>query len=257
MSRLIRDPETGLIKKLRVTEAVASYAYLVSPRPEGMLQEGTYGSELIIRDEETIKLIKEYVKEVASNAIKGAWKLVPSAINRPYRDGNEDNEREAGAFVLKTSSPKFQPKLLIRNPRTGRATELTEEEKEEFYSGMIVDVDVTFRDWSVGGKYGVTAYLNAVCKVGDGEPFATGGNIEDSFSIDLGFDDEDSFDVEEPKAKPAVKPKKKTAKEVDEEEVDALLEGLIDDEPAAKPAKPATTKKAAPKKELTIDDLLD
>lgn len=253
MSRLIRDADTGLIKKLRLTNARASYTYVISPRPEGSLQEGKYGSEFIITDEETKALIKEYTKEVAQQAIKGAWGKVPNNLVLPYRNGDEEKESEAGALILKTGSPKFQPAILIRDEKTGRARHITEEDKDDIYSGMYADADVTFKEWAVGGKFGVTAYLNAICKVAEGEPFAPVSSIEDSFSLDLGFDDDDdSFGS----------PYKDGVNDTSILSLDDLLDAEpVDNKQAPKkevnstPKKTATPEKtAAP--QLTIDDLL-
>lgn len=247
MSRLIRDADTGLIKKLRITNARASYTYVISPRPEGSLQEGKYGSEFIITDEETKALIKEYTKEVAQQAIKGAWGKVPNNLVLPYRNGDEEKESEAGALILKTGSPKFQPAILIRDEKTGRARHITEEDKDDIYSGMYADADVTFKEWAVGGKFGVTAYLNAICKVAEGEPFAPVSSIEDSFSLDLGFDDDDdSFDS----------PYKDGENDTSISSLDDLLDAEpIDNKQAPKKEVNSTPKKtAAP--QLTIDDLL-
>lgn len=260
MSRLFIDENTGLIKKLRVTEAITSYSFLVSPRPVGNLQEGQYGAELIITDPETISLIKQYTKEVAQTAITSAWGKVPKALGKPYRLGNEDKEREAGAFILRTNSPKFQPSILIRDLRTGRAHHITEDEKDEIYSGMLADVDVTFKPWAVGGKFGVTAYLNAVCKVGDGEPFASTGSLEDSFSVDLGFDDEDSFDEPVKKAPTRKQTEDKVQMSLDDLlDIDEADEVEVVEKPVKKAPAKKTTTKTTPKKEvkeLTIDDLL-
>lgn len=247
MSRLIRDADTGLIKKLRITNARASYTYVLAPRPEGSLQEGKYGSEFIITDEETKALIKEYTKEVAQQAIKGAWGKVPNNLVLPYRNGDEEKESEAGALILKTGSPKFQPAILIRDEKTGRARHITEEDKDDIYSGMYADADVTFKEWAVGGKFGVTAYLNAICKVAEGEPFAPVSSIEDSFSLDLGFDDDDdSFD---------------SSYKGGENDTSILsLDDLLDAEPVDNKQAPkkevnsTSEKTAAP--QLTIDDLL-
>jgi hypothetical protein len=246
MSRLIRDADTGLIKKLRITNARASYTYVLAPRPEGSLQEGKYGSEFIITDEETKALIKEYTKEVAQQAIKGAWGKVPNNLVLPYRNGDEEKESEAGALILKTGSPKFQPAILIRDEKTGRARHITEEDKDDIYSGMYADADVTFKEWAVGGKFGVTAYLNAICKVAEGEPFVPVSSIEDSFSLDLGFDDDDSFD---------------SSYKGGENDTSILsLDDLLDAEPVDNKQAPkkevnsTSEKTAAP--QLTIDDLL-
>ena len=76
---------------------------------------------------------------------------------------------EADAFVLKTSS-KMQPKLFIRDEDDTRAHEVTEEELDDIYAGMIGEAIVSFKAYSYNGIRGIKAYLNAVCKTGDGQP---------------------------------------------------------------------------------------
>lgn len=248
MSRLIRNEE-GKIIKLRLENATVSYPYLVSPRPEGQFKAGSYGAEFIIYDEETKALVKDYVKEVAKTAIATHWNnKVPQKLGLPYEEGNEEVEREAGALILKTSSPKFQPRLFIRDPQTGRAHEITEDEIDSIYAGMIADADVTFKAYNVNGSTGITAYLGAVCKVADGEPFATKQSLEDSFSLPSVFDAEPA--ETKPTSKPTTKTtkNKKAAEEATEEAAEANPVSL--DDLLTSPAKP---KKDAP---ITLDDLL-
>lgn len=255
MSRLVRNND-GKIIRIRVENAVVSYPYLVAPRPEGQFKTGSYGAELIVFDEETISLIKQYVREVADAAVKLVWNdRIPATLNLPYRLGDEDNEIEAGGFVLKTGSPKFQPKLLIRDPQSGRAHELTEDEIGEFYAGMIADADVTFKAYNFNGIAGITAYLNAICKVGEGTPIAAMASIEDSFSAPSIFD-------AEPQPQPA-KPAKATTKPQSAKSLDDLLEAA---EQKAAEQKATEQKVAEPKvskpqsatkpKGASLDDLL-
>lgn len=218
MSNLIRDPKTGRITRMRITNAVVQYPALTEPRGDQDLKPGTYGAQLIVRDEETIKLIKEYATEVAKYAVASIWKQKPKAINVPYKKGDASREAEEGATILKANSG-FQPKLYIRRP--GQRT-IALDDNEEFYAGMLADADIVIKDYNVTGNFGVTAYLQAVCKVGDGEPLYTSSAA--SFDVEDFEDDEaESFDLE------PVKPKKK----------------------------PTTTKKASHKKEETELDLDD
>lgn len=247
MSYLYRDPETNVIKKIRITNAIASYAFLTSPRPaDSKFKAGQYGTDLIITDEETKALVKEYVKEVATFALKNEWGgKKPASLKLPYHDGDEEKEHEAGHMILSAGAPKIQPKLLIRDPRTGRASELSEEEVDEYYSGMLVDADIVFRAYSVGINTGITAYINAVCKVGEGTPFSAGNSVVDSFSLEV-EPDEDSFDEPVTKAKT-----KKPVTKV--EAADVTLDDLLDTAPKGKKTT-ATVEEAA---EITLDDLLN
>ena len=256
MSKLVRNND-GKIIKIRVENAVVSYPYLIAPRPEGRFKTGSYSAELIVFDEETISLVKQYVREVADAAVKLVWNdRIPATLNLPYRLGDEDNEIEAGGFVLKTGSPKFQPKLLIRDPQSGRAHELTEDEIGEFYAGMIADADVTLKAYNFNGIAGITAYLNAICKVGEGTPIAAMASIEDSFSTPSAFD-------AEPQPQPA-KPAKATTKPQSAKSLDDLL-GAATEQKATeqkateqKAAEPKVSKpqSAVKPKGASLDDLL-
>ena len=251
MSKLVRNND-GKIIRIRVENAVVSYPYLIAPRPEGRFKTGSYSAELIVFDEETISLVKQYVREVADAAVKLVWNdRIPATLNLPYRLGDEDNEIEAGGFVLKTGSPKFQPKLLIRDPQSGRAHELTEDEIGEFYAGMIADADVTFKAYNFNGIAGITAYLNAICKVGEGTPIAAMASIEDSFSTPSAFD-------ADPQPQPA-KPAKATTKPQSAKSLDDLLEAATEQKATEqKAAEPKVSKpqSATKPKGASLDDLL-
>ena len=246
MSKLIRNEE-GKIIKLRIEGATVSYPYLTSPRPEGQLKAGSYGSDFLIYDEETKALIKEYLREVATAGMGSHWNnKLPQKLNLPFEDGDEAIEREAGAMILKTGSPKFQPRIFIRDPHSGRAHEITEEEVDDIYAGMIADADVNFKPYNVKATTGITAYLGAVCKVADGEPFATRQHLEDSFSLPSVFDAESAE-----AAKPTTtKAKAKKAEPKPQEEQPAVsLDDLL--------ATPTKAKKETGKETaITLDDLL-
>lgn len=218
MSKLTRDPKTGKITRLRVTDAIVQYPALVEPRDDRDLKPGTYGAQLIIQDEETAKLIKEYATEIVKEAISNDWKKMPKKLSLPYAKGDDDREAETGSTILKTNSG-FQPKLYIRRP--GQRT-IALDDNEEYYAGMIADADVIFKAFNVTGNVGVTCYLQAICKVGDGEPLYVSSAA--SFDVeDFEEDDASSFDVEE---KTAPKKKATTAKKAVKEET---LEIDLDD----------------------------
>lgn len=211
MSNLTRDPKTNKITRFRLESVRVQYPALTEPRGDDDLKPGTYGAQLLIEDPATVALMKEYATEVAKEAAKTVWKKVPSKITVPYNMGDEEREAEEGKMILKTNS-SFQPKLYIRRP--GKKT-IVLDDNEEFYAGMYVDADVVFKAYNVTGNYGVTAYLQAVCKVADGEPFYASSAA--SFDIeDFEEDEASTFDVPTPTKTELKKAaiKKSTTKEV-------------------------------------------
>jgi len=238
MFKVNTNPETGKVSSLHISDAVFSYSYLVSPRPETDFNPGTYGTELIISDQETVKAIKDYLNEVIEEAKTTTWEgKLPKNLHLPLKKGNEENDLEAGNFVLKTST-KQQPKLFIRAEDDTRAREVTENELDEIYAGMIGEAIVKFRAYSYNGIKGIKAYLNAVCKTGNGKPLAKSVSYEDVFSGATDFDKE-----EQP-----VRPRKAAPRVETTSEDDIDLDNLLSQQP--------TTSKAE-SESLTIDDLLN
>jgi len=234
MFKVNTNPETGKTVSLHLSDVTFSYSYLVTPRPETDFNPGTYGTELIIHDQETFKAAKDYLNEVMEEAKVTTWEnKIPKNLHLPIRKGNDDNELEAGNFVIKTSS-KQQPKLFIRNEDETRAREVTENELDEIYAGMIGEAIITFRAYSYNGIKGVKGYINAVCKTADGTQLAKKVSYEDAFSGATDFDAAPA-----PRSTPA--PKKEVAS--DDIDLDSMLS-----------QQPTTTK--AESTGLTIDDLL-
>lgn len=235
MFKVNTNPETGKVASLHLSDVTFSYSYLVTPRPENDFNPGTYGTELIIDDTETVKGIKDYLNEVIEEAKTTTWDgKMPKKLNLPLKKGREDKELEEGKFVLKTST-KQQPKLFIRKGEDTRAKEVTEEELDEIYAGMVGEAIVKFKAYSYNGINGVKAYLNAVCKTGDGTPLTKSVSYEDVFSGETDFD---------APAKPAKKAAPKKEAKSDEVDLDNMLS-----------SQPTTSK--AESDNLTIDDLLN
>lgn len=224
MSRVIRNEKTGKVELLRIQNAVVQYPAVIEPRGEEDLKPGTYGAQFIIKDPEGIAAVKEYVTEVAKEAIVNLWGgKVPKNMTIPYYVGDDENDVEANGIVLKTNS-KFAPKVYIRRP--GQRT-IALDDVEEIYPGMIADADIKIRAYThASGNKGVTAYLQAICKTGAGTPLYV--SSASSFDIeDFDYTDEETeaatFDLEDittpakhaeakPAAKKATAPKAATAK---------------------------------------------
>jgi hypothetical protein len=247
MLKITRAKDSDKITQLQTAAGVFSYTYLVSPRPEDNFNPGTYGTEFIIRDGDTIKALKEYLSQVITEAKTEIWGgKIPANLHLPLKTGDEEVDIEKDAYVLKTAS-KRQPKLFILNPTTGNAHEIEDEEElSEIYAGMIGEVIIKFSAYVYNSINGVKCYINAACKTADGEPLANRASYKDAFSLSTEFDVNGSTDKAEEQAepeaveKPTVKPAavKPTVK--------------LTEKPVAKPV----VKPAVQEKEPTLDDLL-
>lgn len=209
MGLKINRNEDDLIVSIQTNPGVFSYAFLLEPRPEKDLKAGTYGTDLIIRDKETIAAIKEYLNQEMKISKDKHWDgKTPKKLHLPLKKGDEDSELTKGAYVLKTSTA-YEPKVLIRDPETGRAHNVDREtEADEIYSGMIGEIIVTFKGYNYSGNKGITAYITAACKTDAGTPLGNRGNYEEDFSLEGDFDESD-FD--EPTPKEDKKPKSSKA----------------------------------------------
>ena len=152
--------------------------------------------------------------------------------------------------MLKTTTNK-QPKIHIRDEGSGLAHEITEDEVDEIYSGMIGEAIIQFSPYNYLGRKGITCYLNAVCKTGDGTVLGGVASYVDEFSLGSDFD----APVEVPK-----KGKKRVVVEEEEEDapsLDALISGSVvtKDKPASKSQTKAKAKEEP--KRPSIDDLIN
>lgn len=253
MLKVKRDPETNRIRRLQTGDVMFSYAFLTTVRPDTDFKKGTYGADLIIQDEETLGAIKEYIQEVMEDAIENTWDgKLSKDLHIPLKKGDEESEIEAGHYVLKTTTKK-QPKLLIRDSETGLAHEITEDEVDDIYSGMIGEAIIQLAPYNYNGKKGITCYLNAVCKTGDGIVLGGAASYEDEFSLGSDFDEGEEVAVKKP-AK--VKSKKAAVQEEPEDEtpsLDALINGSV----VTKGKQGVTSDKPqTAQKRPTIDELL-
>ena len=66
-------------------------------------------------------------------------------------------------------------------------------DQDEFYSGCICRVSITFFGFDIDGNKGVGASLNNIMKVRDGERLDGATNAEDDFAEFAGVSDSDLF----------------------------------------------------------------
>lgn len=187
MLKAYRNSETGEITAVQTSAGIFSYAYLTTP--DSSFGSPVYRTEFVTRDKKTVDLVKEYLAQVVNAAKSEQWGgKLPKGLNLPVRNGNEGNELEDGAFVLKLSN-KVQPDIYIKE--NGKAHQISEDEIDDIYSGMEGEVIFSFKAYNMNGAKGVKAYLNGVCKTGEGKPIGTRISFVDAFSDPGAFDDDD------------------------------------------------------------------
>lgn len=168
-----------------------SYVYLFTPRASQDGGPAKYSVTLLIpkSDKATLAKIK-----TATDAAKTAFmnrnngKKLPANLTSTIHDGDgtRDNGEEygpecKGCYVVTVSSTN--PPVIVdsfKNPIT---------DPTELYSGCYGRAIINFYVYDYMGKRGISAGLNGIMKLHDGEPLA-GGVVTDS-DWDDGWEDDD------------------------------------------------------------------
>ncbi len=164
-------------------KARASYVQIFQPQAAGDGGDPKYSMTLLIPKTD-IATINRIYAEIERAKQEGAQKVfggvVPAQCRIPINDGDgcrpsgePFGEECKGHMVLKTSA-KWQPVIVnldmqnIINPA-------------EVYSGCYVRANIYFTAYNTNGNKGISCRLNAVQKVGDGEPFSIRVSAEEAF----------------------------------------------------------------------------
>lgn len=181
----------------RVTvKAVLSYVSVFKPYkdPEDPDDKGKYKCLLLIdKDDKTsVSKIQKAIKAVEEKMIteKFAGKRPKKAIKNIFKDGDEDKEDEIyeNRYYMNVSK-HVKPAIVDRklNPIT---------DEDEVYSGITANVCIEFYYYFRKDGQGITASLEAIQKLSDGEPLgASRVRAEDVFE-EMEEDDEDYDDLD-------------------------------------------------------------
>ena len=168
--------------KIKLKKVRVSYPNVFVPKAMEEGKEPKYSLAMLIEktDAATIKLLRD--------TAAAAWKLgfpslkMPTAFKNPMlRDGDvekPDAEGYAGAYFVNAKSNR-KPECI---DQTGAP--LT---PDEFYPGCFAMASITVKsyDHPTGGK-GVTAYLNNVMKIDEGEQLGdAGASAADDFADEI------------------------------------------------------------------------
>ena len=169
-----------------------SYAHLFTPRPSLDGGPAKFSVTLLIpkTDKATLAKINSAIEAARTAFISKTGKKLPANLASTLHDGDtfRDNGEEfgpecKGCYVITVSSTT-QPvivdadKVPITNP-------------QELYSGCYGRAIINFYVYDYMGKRGISAGLNGIMKLYDGEPLA-GGVVTDS-DWDDGWEDDDDL----------------------------------------------------------------
>lgn len=183
--------------KLMTGKVRLSYPHLAEPRANSEGEKPKYSATLLIPkdDKATLGKIKDAIKEAADEfREKNGAASLPAKPKTTLHDG--DGEREDGSefgaeckgcYVITVSSQNA-PLLIDRSKNE------VDEVEEVFYPGCYVRAQLNFKGYNFNGKKGITAYLNAVQWLADGERLGEARVSADDFDdLEDDFDDDDEF----------------------------------------------------------------
>lgn len=196
---------TILLKNAR-----CSYPHLFTPQEnkndEGVVTKSYACTGLMNKDthDAAKKLCVQVINDMLKTKGENGQPLKIPANKKFIKNGDPTDEDDEGKpenlnmWVVSTRESK-KPHLLHKkkDPKTGKAKRLTDEDKDLIYGGCYVNMLI--RPWFQSNKYGkrVNAGISAVQFVRDGEPFGQGritdSDLDDRFEID---EDESETDAE-------------------------------------------------------------
>lgn len=169
-----------------------SYAHVWEPQAAPGSTEKKYSCAILISKKDKATLAKingviDALKEEVKQKNKGK---LPAKFRTPLRDGDDEDEANSqnsayqGCFFLNASS-KTQPGMIDKagNKIVNR---------DELYSGCYAHVSLNFFAYDNVGA-GISAGLNNIMKIEDGEPLAGRSSAEDDFADLIGGDDDEDL----------------------------------------------------------------
>ena len=171
-----------------------SYCNLFTPR---VVQDGAkpkYSVTLLIpkTDKFTIQKIKAAIDAAkAAYLARNNGKKLPSNLKSTLHDGDgerpnggEFGEECKGCYVITVSS--INPPVIVDNTKTPIT------DPQELYSGCYGRAIINFYVYDTNGNKGISAGLNGIMKLHDGDPLG-GGVVTDSDWDDDWEDDDDDL----------------------------------------------------------------
>lgn len=181
-SMTTNDPTKVITGEVRL-----SYVHLFEPYSFGDGQEAKYSCVLIVPkdDKKTVAKIKSAYEAAVEKGVRTRWEgKKPRGLAIPFRDGDDDptydGEEFEGCWALKVSS-RTKPGVIDRSKQPV-------DDPTRVYSGCYARVSFNMYPYDAAGNKGVSAGLNNVQFVRDGESLGGRSRAEEDFDV---LDDED------------------------------------------------------------------
>lgn len=174
-----------------------SYCHIFKPQAMGDDQEPKYSVCILIAksDKETLKKIQAAVNIAVEEGKNKKWGgKIPSTIKKPLRDGDVDKDTKAhpeyaGHYFINATN-KEKPGVVDHN----RQDIL---DSTEVYSGAYGRVSLNFYAYDAKGNKGISALLNHVQKLHNGDSLwgrsSAKDDFDDDFDIDIDVDEDDDI----------------------------------------------------------------
>ena len=144
------------------------------------------------KDKQLLERIKRAVDAAVQQGVTSKWGgKKPKKLRMPLRDGDEemDGEEFQGMYFMRVAS-KTKPGVIdaYKNPV---------EDSNGIYSGCYGRVSMNFFPYNTAGNNGVSAGLNNIQVLRDGEPLGGRSRAEDDFDDDFAeryIEEDDDYD---------------------------------------------------------------
>lgn len=166
-----------------------SYAHIWEPKQVNGTGDSKYSCCLLIKKNDTAAVAKlRAVIEAVKTDPKALAKWggsVPKNLKTPLRDGDaeKDDDAYAGCWFLNASANENRRPCIIDRA----CNEVLDQ--NEVYSGCYANVKIGMFAYNASGSKGISAGLEVIQKVRDGERLS-GGNSTDGFEVLTDEDDD-------------------------------------------------------------------
>lgn len=180
--------------KVITGEVRLSYVHLFEPYSFDGDQEAKYSAVLLIpkTDKATVAKLKAAYEAAVEQGVLTKWKgKKPKGVAIPLRDGDDDptyeGEEFEGHWILRVSS-RTKPGIIDRSKQPV-------EDSTRVYSGCYARVSLNMFPYAAAGNNGVSAGLNNVLFVRDGESLGGRSRAVDDFDAYVDEDDDGLDDL--------------------------------------------------------------
>lgn len=169
-----------------------SYAHVFEPTSVEEGGDKKYNISILVKksDKETIKILTTAYNAAKQKGLNEKFgNKMPKNLDGPFKDGDEKSDEVYAGHWYFGASSKRRPAVVDKNFQAIL-------DPEDFYSGCFGRVCVNFYAYNVGVNKGVTAGLESLMKLSDGEPLGgSGGNPENDFADNSKYNDEEEDDL--------------------------------------------------------------